>query len=123
MIKFNTIDPELILQIVKDINNKIPYNTAMKTHNISVYYIKKICRHFGGFTDIKNIKAELKSIDIDNKTPYHKKRDTKANYLKHRDHNLKYAKRCRLINKVKRIMKFLNDNADIINKEKIIIKK
>lgn len=114
VLRFGTNNPIQILHIIEDVNNNMPWMIAAIKHNSSVYFVKKIYKHFGEFDTEEDIKAKLKNIDIDNNkiTIYKYKRP--GNYRKHAQYYRDYMKNRRLKERIIRAQKFLEDNKELI---------
>ena len=110
MLRFGTNDASTILQIIIDINNGKPYMVIADLHHSSVYFVKKIYKHFSKMDKLADITAELKSIDLDNNKKKVYKYDRKDNYKNNASYYRAYMQNRRLKERILRAHKLIDDN-------------
>lgn len=118
VLKFGTIDSLMILNVVIDINNEIPYMKISRTHKISCYYIKKIYKHFHTLKTEDDIRSKIKNIEVDNNVVVVYPRDNHQNYENHKKYYNDYVKSRRLRIRLEKAQKLIDDNSEPVKDDK-----
>lgn len=115
VLKFGTKDSIVILGIIVDMNNEIPYMQIARKRKISCYYIKKIYKIFQDLKTEEDIRTKIKNIEVDNNVIIlytRNKQENHDNYIKHKESYKDRIKRNRLKIALAKAHKFINDNTE-----------
>lgn len=121
MLSFGTNNSNIIYSIVIDAKNKSQWVQISNKYNLSIYFIKKICKHFNKLVQsdnedevLQSIQCELKNIYINNNKKKVYKYDRKGYYKRDPEYYKNYMKQRRFKEKLLKAQKLISDNSNIL---------
>ena len=114
MLKFGTTDEIKILQVIIDVNDNMSWMATSIKYGLSIYFIKKIYKHFNEFEKEEDIRAELKNINLNNNIIKIYKYNRTGNYKRHSEYYRTYMRARRLKERLQKAKKFIDDHTDPI---------